>query len=449
MLLLVSITERNIEVRSKHYSFPRRHALRFEWFALLAYKRKAQSGGDGWVSIEQIQALPLWKGKTKHHVGTNVGRYIEDLEKTGLRLIEARSQWRGPYRLSVPPSEIGFDLSMSRVARYLGEFRRARLNRTDLYYFTQTYCRAISLYLQGRLSASSRTRKRQQANALGKLLELSRDTALDARLRLMTNLAAARVLDSLGRSAAAAMTLDDSKKLVKRVREPVMIAKFHLAEVWRYYRAGDDSGVEKSLLRAKAISGKGVDLSVNAAAANYDGLRLSAKGDYERAMENLLQALYLRLPTENFDAIQASCFNIGNTLHRMGGGCYEEAEKWLRLCLDICKWMNIGRYEATAEIILSKIALDTGHPRMFLKWIHAAEAFAERSGNPSDKIWCEIMRAFHAQQQGEFEDATIHLVNARRVYLRIPNWKPPDRYLSRKFPMIWDDVVSQVAALGR
>jgi tetratricopeptide (TPR) repeat protein len=444
MLLLVSIQKRNVVLRAKDYLFPRRHALRFEWFALLAYKRKVQSGGEGWVTLEQIQRLPLWRGKTKHHIGTNVGRYIQELDNNGIELVEARSRWRGPYRLKVPPSEIGFDISMSRVARYLGEVRRTSLNRDELYHFTHEYCRAISLYFQGRLSPSLRTRKRQQANALGKLLELSHTKDLDARLRLMTNLAAVRVLDSLGKASGAAMTLDDSKKLLKQVRDPVMIAKFYLADVWKCYRTGDDIGVEKSLAYAKALSGKSTDLSVNASAMNYDGLQLSAKGDYDSALKDLLQALYTRLPTENFDAIQASCFNVGNTLQRMGEPHYEEAEKWLRLCLDICKWMNIGRYEATSEIILSKIALESGRTRTFFKWIKEAEAFAERSGNPSDKMWCQIMRAFYSQQQKAFEDAIEHLVRARQIYLRIPNWKTPDKYLRRKFPEIWDEVVDRL-----
>jgi hypothetical protein len=448
MFVYVSINDRNVRFQSKHYSFPRKHALRFEWFAYLALSRKQLSGGEGWVSIEQIQSLPLWKGKSKQHVGTNVGRYIQALKKSGLDLIEARSQWRGPYRLKVPAAEITFDIPLREVADYLGVVRQEKLRHETLYYFTQQYCRAISLYLKGTLSPNSQTKKRQHENALGKLYELSSDTSLDARLRLFTNLAAVRALGSLGRSSAAELTLNDSKKLLRHVKDRAIISKFYLAEVWRYYKTGDNNRFETSLSRSKALAAKTEDLSLSASISNLEGLRLSSKGDYSSAIEHLLLGLNLRLFTENFDSIQASCFNVGNTFQRMGLRNYSEAEKWLRLCIDICKWMNIGRYEATAEIILSKIALESGRISAFLKWVKEAESFALRSGNPSDRMWCAIMRAFHSQKLKNLEATLDHLVDARRIYLTMSNWKTPDKYLQRKFPEVWEDVINLVPNPG-
>src|SRR5437868_1472418 len=123
--LLVSMEKRNIVLEPGGFSFPRRHALRFEWLVLLAYTRKIESTEGGWVSIEEIQRLPLWRGKPIEHIGTNVGRYIQELEQSGVKLVEARTMWRGPYRLQIIPDDIAFDISTEATGKRLGKLQPA------------------------------------------------------------------------------------------------------------------------------------------------------------------------------------------------------------------------------------------------------------------------------------------------------------------------------------
>jgi len=106
MKLLVSLQKRDIMLKPKRSLFPRKHAMRFEWLALLAYARKTQGPDGEWVSIEEIQKLPLWRGKAKEHIGTNVGRYIQKIDKSRVKLVEAQTLWRGPYRLRLLPWEV-------------------------------------------------------------------------------------------------------------------------------------------------------------------------------------------------------------------------------------------------------------------------------------------------------------------------------------------------------
>jgi tetratricopeptide (TPR) repeat protein len=443
--LLVSIEERNITLKPSNYSFPRGQAMRFEWLALLAYARKIQPADEGWVSIKEIQQLPLWRGKPIQHTGTNVGRYIQALERSHVKLVEARTLWRGPYRLGLPPEEVCFDVTLEKVAKRLGKWQSVSPSRKTLLLFTEKYSRATSLLLEGRLSAHPRTKRQQRENAWDTFCALAEQSGLDARLRLMANLAAVRVLDSLGKFQAAASTLDECERLVRSVRDPAVAAKFFFANAWRYYRDGDHAVVEQHLARAKALSARSPDAALMGTSADRDGLYLSAKGKYEEALTCLLRGLDVRLLAENFDAIQASCFNIGNTLQRMGERHYGEAGQWLTLCVNICNWLHLGRYEALSEIILAKISLESGKTRSFLKWMKAAERLTEQSRNTTDMTWCHIIRAFYFQKQKKLEEAAKELVKARGIYRGKQDFDQAslDKYLARKFQEVWDEVLEE------
>src|SRR2546423_599597 len=222
--LSVSMGDHNVVLEPPGFSFPRRHALRFQWLALLAYVRKTEPPESGWVSIEEIQELPLWRGKTIEHIGTNVGRYIQDLEQSRVKLVEAQATWRGPYRLQLAPEAIHFDLPLEAVGKRLSRKPPAIPSRKTLLRFTEKYARAMSLFLEGRLSIDSRTKKRRQENAWSAFSALAAESHLDARLHLIANLAAVRVLDTLGRFTAAAKTLDACEPLVRRRHDPVVPA---------------------------------------------------------------------------------------------------------------------------------------------------------------------------------------------------------------------------------
>jgi tetratricopeptide (TPR) repeat protein len=443
--LSVSMEDHNILLEPGGFSFPRRHALRFEWLALLAYTRKTEPPEGGWVSIEEFQRLPLWRGKTIEHIGTNVGRYIQDLEQSGVRLLEAQTTWRGPYRLQVSPEAIDFDLPLEAVGNRLGRKPQAIPSRKTLLRFTEKYARAMSLFLEGRLSSDSRTKKRRQENAWSAFSALAAENNLDARLHLIANLAAVRVLDTLGRFTAAAKTLDDCERLVSRVHDPAVSARFFFANTKRYDRLGDKTALEKNLAEARAFATKSADLVLLAMSAEREGLRLSQQREYQKALAFLLQGLNARLLIDNFDAVQSSCFNIGNALQQMSEKHYEEAGQWLKLCVNICKWLHLGRYEALSEIILAKISLESGKTRSYVKWMREAEKLTALSRNALDLFWCHVIRAFYYQRHKKSEEVREELVKARHIYLSKRDFDQTglEKYLARKFPDVWDEVVEE------
>ena len=442
--LSVSMDDHNIVLEPSGFSFPRRHALRFQWLALLAYVRKTEPPESGWVSIEEIQGLPLWRGKTIEHIGTNVGRYIQDLEQSGVNLIEAQTTWRGPYRLHVDLEAIYFDLPIETIGKRLERKPPAIPRRKTLLRFTEKYARAMSLFLEGRLSIDSRTKKRRQENAWSAFSALAAERHLDARLHLIANLAAVRVLDTLGRFTAAAKTLDDCERLVGRVHDPAVIARFFFANTKRYDRLGDKAAFEKNLVEARRFAAKSTDLALLATSAEREGLRLSQQGEFPKALIFLLQALDARLLIDNFDAVQSSCFNIGNALQQIGEKYYEEAAAWLRLCVNVCKWLHLGRYEALSEIILAKISLESGKTRSYMKWMREAEKLVAQSRNALDLVWCHVIRAFYFQRQKQDEKVKEELAQARQIYLGKQDFDQTrlEKFLARKFPDVWDEVVT-------
>ncbi|MGH9829231.1 MAG: hypothetical protein ACREDR_38930, partial [Blastocatellia bacterium] len=271
----------------------------------------------------------------------------------------------------------------------------------------------------------------------------ARQAGLDARLRVLAQLGAIRVLDRLGRYETVADRLDECKKLVRQVSDPVVAARFFLVNARRYQRLRDESWFQENLALARKFAAKSPESLILGGCADQEGVHIAAQDKNKEALLYLIEGLNARLPTENFEAIQASCFNIGNTLHRMGERHYPEAQAWLELCANISSWMHLGRYEALAEIILAKIAVDLSNTEQYGKWIEAAEEITARTHNATDQIWCHVIRAMDAQRAGNERSSVDHLVRARAIYTAQKEnaHRTLDAYLSRKFPEVWNDVV--------
>jgi tetratricopeptide (TPR) repeat protein len=279
-------------------------------------------------------------------------------------------------------------------------------------------------------------------------------------LRLLAYLTAAKVLDRLGRLEGAVKNLDDCESMVRRTENAAIKARFHLARSLHFYRAGKYKQCRESIELAASQSTGFADLILAGAIADRRGILASAKYSrkrlsrkeeqlrYEEALDFLLQGLEARLLTENYDVIQASCFNIGNTLYRMGPEHLKEAVEWIELSAKICKSMQVGRYEAIAEIMLAKFAYDSGKYKLFLRWLSEAERIVEQADNALDRFRCFGLRALDAQRQGNLKATKQFLVQARRLYFEKPefDWGYWDSYFERHFPEVWPNVVKEFAA---
>jgi hypothetical protein len=71
----VCFEKQNVRIAPSRWLFAKRQAMRFEWLALLAFRKAAASSENAWVTLDDIARLPSWSGKTHHHIATNVGRY--------------------------------------------------------------------------------------------------------------------------------------------------------------------------------------------------------------------------------------------------------------------------------------------------------------------------------------------------------------------------------------
>lgn len=464
MRMLLLTKTRQIVLKPGGSPFARRHAMRFEVFALLGYTRKTQPLNEGWVTIADIQRLPLWRGKSVHHVGTNIGRYIQEIQKQRLRLVEAETQWRGRYRLYILPENIEFDVPIKTIGKYSSARQKYSSNRDKLFRFVQKYVRARSLFHEGWLTHQGHTggrkgldEERQQLDAFGEFCGLIRDPSFDPSLRLLANIAALQVADRVGRLGTVTATLKDCERLITKRVDSAVLGRFFLIKCWRDYRAGDYDAAQKSLERAKVQLAQSRDLTLSGFINDREGLniskrtansklrsdRLSQNREYGEALKRLLEGLRERLLAENYDGLQMSCCNIGNTLHRMGEDHYPEAQRWLELSVDICEWMHLGYYDSLSEILLAKIALDLDDFDTCRRRLERGERVARRANNTSNLVLCHVIRALYSDFQNQPKQALDHIVKARRLYLSMSDydWKTQDAYLKNRFPHFWDEVL--------
>jgi hypothetical protein len=188
----ICFEKQNVRIAPSRWLFAKRQVMRFEWIALLAFRRIAGSTDDQWVTVDEIARLPSWSGKTHHHIATNVGRYLQALERASLNPVTARTRWAGPYLLEASASAIQFDLPIAEVQKRLRiQRQQPTINRTELFRFALHYTRAQWLVFQGRLVTAGKS-NRAVDNAYKRFLGMAGDSGYCPRLRLMACIAAVR-----------------------------------------------------------------------------------------------------------------------------------------------------------------------------------------------------------------------------------------------------------------
>ena len=433
--------------------------MRFEWLALLAYKRLTVPGDQAWITLEEIARLPSWSGRSRHHIATNVGRYLESRELDQFHLIDARSQWAGPYRLNADALSVGFDIPLVEVRKRLQLRPRpaSATRRDELIRFTFSYERAQWLFFQGRLlppptPLPQNEKKRRQDNAYDRLRRMAGDRSYGTTLRLLACLSTADVLYRLGRFGRARQTLLDNKHLLRRAPDFALKARFYLKLAWAYQRAEtakrSDRAVEEALRKASSYAENSGDRDSLGLLAHRTGGYLTKKRRYLEAVNQYTLALEAYLITGNYDMVQATCGNLGSAMHRIGPKYYPEVRRWLLLSLAIGRWMRLGRDDAHAEMILAKIYIEQGDRSRSHWLLKRAERIAEHAGNSVNLADVKMVRGLWHQRFGTRQQEIETVADALDLFKSLTEFDTPqkEKYLEHRFPEVWHEVLERTWA---
>jgi tetratricopeptide (TPR) repeat protein len=452
MTVLVSFYERNVRLPSGKWLFKKRHEMRFEWFALLAYKRIAFPGDQAWVSLEEIAMLPNWKGRSKHHIATNVGRYLQSGSFERSQVFVSGDTWSGPYRLETRPLSIRLDISQTAVRqrlhlRYKSDTAKKKQRMLE---FTLSYVRAQWLFFRGRLRSRAGQKTTLADSAFERLRVMAEDKKYSPTFRLVACLAAVEVLFRLGRVKAARETLHQNHHLLRRVPDQSLQAQFCLKMAWARQRAssGTDSNraVESALAKAGAYAENSGDRASLGLLAHRTAGYLTKRGRHSEAVDHLIAALEAHLITGNYHQVQFACADIGSIVHRLGLKHYDEARKWLLASILVGRWMRIGRDDAHGEMILGKMCIEQGK-RFRSEWLLGrAERIAEKAGNQINLADVKMVWGFWYKRFGQREDQIKTLMDAVRIYRKLYEFDSAQKenYMSRKFPDVWDEVLERI-----
>jgi hypothetical protein len=443
--VLISFEEQNVRVGRK-WLFERREHMRFEWLALLAIKRATEQMDQSWVTLNEIARLPSWRGKSRHHISTNIGRYLESRELRS-KLVSAATMWSGPYCLSISPARIKFDLSRFRIAKAL-QLRAAQpppSRRYNLLAFTFSYARAHYLLFQGRLSSTKEEPARE--NAYDRLAKLSEDSGCGSTLRLLACLAATDVPYRRGRIRVARQFLLRHSMLARTVPDMSLRAQYYLKLAWAYQRASSgrqsDRAVESALDRAGSYAESSGDRAALALLNFRWGGYLTKTRHHREAINKLLLALEGYLITGNYDGVQATCGNLGSVTHRLGEKHYGEAKDWLVLSLAIARWMEIGRDDAHAEMILGKVYTELGNQALARIWLSRAERVAQRAGGRINLADIKMVWGIFYKRFGTRDQLIETLATALRLFRDLKEFDvaQKEKYMERIFPEVWGEVL--------
>jgi len=227
--LLFSFEERNVRLGDGNWLFLRGHAMRFEWLALLAYRRITTPDDRAWVAAGDVARLPSWSGRDQRHIANNIGRYLRSPELGSSDLVTTGGIWSGPYRLNASAVDVAFDIPTREVRRrlQLREQLAPPTERKNLLRFTACFVRAHWLVFRGRLRRGGSTEARGDT-AYKLFTDLIRERAYGPTLRLSACLSAADVLHRLGRFKEAREMLTEHSRLAQSVPDLLLRAQFHL-----------------------------------------------------------------------------------------------------------------------------------------------------------------------------------------------------------------------------
>ena len=458
--LLISFEKRNLLLGNGRWLFQRRQTMRFQWLALLAYKRFTAPVDHAWVELEEVARLPSWAGRPRRHIVTNIGRYLRSPELDRIPLVEARTTWAGPYRLIPDALSAEFDVPLVEVRRRLQLPARhpSATPREQLLRFTFLYERAQWLLFQGRLlppqeSLPRKEKRKREESARAILRDMAGDKSYGTTLRLLACISAVDVMYRLGHYMAARETLLSNKSLLRHTPDFALKARFYVKLAWAYQRAEtskrSDRLVEEAIRKASHYAENSGDRDSLGLLAHRLGGYLTKKKRYWEAIDQYLMALEAFLITGNHDMVQATCGNLGSAMHRIGSPYYPEVRKWLLLSLAIARWMRLGRDDAHAEMILAKMYAEEGNAFKSQWLLKRAERIAERAHNPVNLADTFMMWGLWHRKFGKRIDAVRALRRARNIFRGLTEFDVPqkERYMQRKFPEVWMDVLERNSTL--
>jgi hypothetical protein len=447
--LLISFERRNIQVEGRHWLFRRAWLMRFEWIALMAYKRVSAPADQAWVRLDEVARLPSWGAKTRHHTSTNLGRYLQSPELAKFSLVTARTKWSGPYRLKTDALSVRFDLSLSEVRNQLGLRQQpaSAAKRAALLQFTYRFARAHWLFFHGRLERRGRE-DTSSDNAYELLMRMTEDRRYSPTLQLLALLSAMDVLFRLGRYRAARQTLVAYRHRLQRVADSSLRARLHLKLAWTLQRSSSgkrtDRAVEIALREANFYALNSGDRATLGLLAHRTALYYTKKGLHSDAINQLIVALEADLITGNYDNVQAACGDLGSIIHRLGPKHYDEARRWLLLSIAIARMMNLGRDDAHAEMILGKIYVEQGRRNRSRLMLERARHIAEHAGNRVNLADIKMVWGFWYERFGtrkQLIETLRSALNGFRTMLEF-DVRQKEQYMERSFPLVWQEVAS-------
>lgn len=449
--IFISFAEKNVRLGRGNWLFKRQWPQRFEWMALLAYRRLTEAPDQAWVELEEIGRLPSWHGKSRHDTSTYVGRYLGSAELRQGRIVGALTKWSGPYRLCADQLSIEFDIPLWEVPNRLqlrpqvsSGARRAALLR-----FAHSFSRAQRLIFRGRIAP--RSPGDRTVNAYELLMSLTGDRSYTPTLQFLALLAGVDVLFRLGRFQVARHTLTTNQGRLRHVPDSALHARFYLKLAWALQRGSSgkraDSATGTMLHKADFHAQKSGDRATLGMLARRIGGYRTKKGFHKEAIHFMALALEADLITGNYDSLQSNCGNIGSIIHRLGPAHYGEARRWLLLSIAIARMMSVGRDDAHAEAILAKIYIERGKPFQSRWLLERAQRIARSAGNRVNWGDLKMVWGFWHERFGTKRDQVADLADAYNIFRSMSEFdaRQKCRYMERSFPRVWDQVVAVAA----
>lgn len=407
-------------------------------FLLCLYLKKFDSfDGQGWVGLPELQPLRGVQTANDHALGSIIARFIETLKRHELHIIQYGTLTRGPYSLSLPLEQVACDLSLSDMRQYVGHAVSATLtleNLAELQVFTRGLVDGdVCFFGVGDCpTALAYYRQVQQHLAHPLLQAVVRLRIFDVYYRLGHYTEAKHELETMLTCLAEGQIVD-----------PFLASRAQILTARFLYRQGEHQGLARLLRRiqtalpfcydtlalADYVELQGLLARERALQAGLHGEASSTAAEHaEKALTCLRQTLYLRMRAGDHNGARNTCYNIANTLYKLGNDA-TYAFPYGHDVAEIKSWIALSEHIRTecisgGDTVLQKILLSSVLSRREQQDAAAAdlitEAYAEaqKIGNIYDQGILLRQRAGLAMRRGDTAAAREHVQQAIALLTR-------------------------------
>jgi hypothetical protein len=388
-----------------------------EFYTLLAVNRTASSTAHEYTTREVVRGLACWHhNKTAKSSGHEISRHIDEIaRKTGANFIGYREKYKTKaWRLELDPRDIEFIPGRAVVEQWL---RSRQVGRRPEHEWIDELRRLVDAQLELMQGVCDHA-----IDGLSKQDEYYRPE-FDAWAAALVM----RAVDLLKDAAEDSTALDHFAQKWDQARDPAgmsVAARIHARIGLRNRFQSLTVQRERLSKLASTLEARG-DISALAVVLNVLGLLTRRNGDPQEAIVHHARAVALFGICGDFNSMQAAVFNLAlchdDMFRNHGTAPSPHSIELVKMCIDICAGLGVGRDSMQAELMGCQWSLELGDLKQAREFLDGATILQSKGIDSTyeQAMYLSTRARLDHMDPNVSRDVTADLRAARKMFHKV------------------------------